>query len=496
MLNPFFLQGSKTEQGLVQDLINEQLRMYGVEIYYLPRRYVTTNTIIKEVVQSEFTNYYPIEAYVDSYEGYGGQGTILSKFGIENLDDLTLIISQERYGTYISPLIENIPNIELSTRPKEGDLIYFPLGDRLFEIKYVEHEQPFYQLQKNYVYTLRCSLFRYEDEVINTGVDFIDDEIDQLGYIQTLTLIGAGRTAEAVATMCAEGAVTQVHITNMGNGYRKQPIIGFSSAPAGGVTAVGIASITTDYIGCNGFTNTGKIEAIDLINPGCGYTIAPWVTIQARDGDTGVGAAATASIGSGSISGIITVTDGGSGYTTNPHVIFDAPIPNYPTYDVDYNTFDQTGYTFDNQGPVGFQSAYGYGVINAAGIVTAVYVSYAGVGYALTATPSVIIAPPTGIGATIGIGTFVFNEIVEGQTSGTQARVKKWTVSDSELEVSIVDGTFTPGEIIIGAESGAIYAMREQEVDDLVDEFADNDTFETEADDILDFSETNPFGMP
>ena len=133
MLNPFFLQGSKTEQSLVQDLINEQLRMYGVEVYYVPRQYITKKTVIREVIESKFGNAYPIEAYVNTYDGYEGQGTILSKFGVQPLTDLTLTISRERYETYITPLIKNIPNIELSTRPKEGDLIYFPLGDRLFE---------------------------------------------------------------------------------------------------------------------------------------------------------------------------------------------------------------------------------------------------------------------------------------------------------------------------------------------------------------------------
>ena len=137
MLNPFFLQGSKSEQSLIQDLINEQLRMYGVEVYYIPRKYVTKNTIIKEVIESKFDNAYPIEAYVDTYDGYEGQGTILSKFGVQPLNDLNLIISKERFETYISPLIKNLPNVELSTRPKEGDLIYFPLGDRIFEIKFV-----------------------------------------------------------------------------------------------------------------------------------------------------------------------------------------------------------------------------------------------------------------------------------------------------------------------------------------------------------------------
>ena len=89
-LNPYFLQGSPGEQSLVQDLINEQLKIYGIEVYYIPRRYITKNTVIREVVESEFDSAYPIEAYVDSYEGYGGQGTLLSKFGIEEQDDLVI----------------------------------------------------------------------------------------------------------------------------------------------------------------------------------------------------------------------------------------------------------------------------------------------------------------------------------------------------------------------------------------------------------------------
>ena len=175
MLNPYFQQGSRSEQNLIQDLINEQLRMYGVEVHYLPRKYLSENTIIREVIQSKFDDAYPIEAYVDNFDGYGDNTTILSKFGIQATNEITLINSKERFETYISPLIKNEENIKLSTRPKEGDLIYFPLGDRLFESKFVEHEKPFYQLQKNYVYELRCELYRIGDEVIDTGIDEIDD---------------------------------------------------------------------------------------------------------------------------------------------------------------------------------------------------------------------------------------------------------------------------------------------------------------------------------
>ena len=154
-LNPYTLNGASGEQALLQSLMNEQIRMYGIEVFYIPRKYIKTNTVIKEVIESKFDDAYPIEAYVDNYEGYGGQGTLLGKFGIQEMDDLTLIISRERFEEYISPLMKNLPDVKLWTRPKEGDIIYFPLGDRLFEIKYVEHEQPFYQLKKNYVYELR-----------------------------------------------------------------------------------------------------------------------------------------------------------------------------------------------------------------------------------------------------------------------------------------------------------------------------------------------------
>ena len=93
MLNPFFLQGSKGEQGLVEDLINEQLRMYGVECHYIPRKLVTSKTVIQEVIQSEFEQAFPLEAYMENIDGYAGQGDILTKFGIRSVDEINFIIS-------------------------------------------------------------------------------------------------------------------------------------------------------------------------------------------------------------------------------------------------------------------------------------------------------------------------------------------------------------------------------------------------------------------
>ena len=115
MLNPFFQQGSPSEQNLIQDLINEQLRIYGVEVYYMPRQYVNERTIIKEVIESQFSNAAPIEAYLENNEGYSDNTTLLSKFGIQSTQEINLIISQDRFEFYLEPLIKNTSNTKLST---------------------------------------------------------------------------------------------------------------------------------------------------------------------------------------------------------------------------------------------------------------------------------------------------------------------------------------------------------------------------------------------
>ena len=459
-LNPFFLQGSKTEQSLIQDLINEQIKMYGVEIYYIPRKFVTKKTVIREVIESTFNNAYPIEAYVNTYDGYEGQGTILSKFGIQPMTDLTVTISRERFETYITPLAESLTNIELISRPKEGDLIYFPLGDRIFEIKFVEHEQPFYQLQKTYTYELKCELFRYEDEEHNTGVDAIDDTmITGGGYTQTLQLVGIGTTATAV-TGILNGAVRLITVTNRGYGYTSLPQVAISSAPAGGLTAVGIATFIDNIVDCNG-TQSTKIQGVELINPGYGYTVAPAVVFV---GGGGAGAAATATIGNGVV-GVITVTNGGGGYATTPIVTIPAA-------------------------PAGGITATARAYISTAGIVTSIRITNAGAGY--TVAPTITISTPT----SSGIGTFIHNETVTGSISGTTAIVRSWNSTTYQLDVYKIDGNFVDGDVITGAGSSASYKLRAYTTDDIKDKYADNDNIESEADSIIDFSEKNPFGTP
>ena len=483
MLNPFFTQGTSSEQNLVQDLINEQLRMYGVDIYYIPRKYMTEKTVIREVVQSKFDEALPIEAYVDNYDAYSGAGDVLSKFGIESKDEVRLIISRERYENYITPLIQGKSNIKLSTRPKGGDLIWFPLDDRLYEIKDIEYAKPYYQLQSLYVYELYCELFQYQDEVIATGIEDIDNELlgdesdgvtdDGIstiqGITQTLTVVGTAVQATAT-TGVVNGAVQSFTITNRGGGYGMVPTVEISAAPSGGLTAVGIATMIGGINVCNLNANPRlqSVQSVNVVNPGFGYTVAPSVTFRTTDG-TGSGAAATTVLGN-DVVGVVTITNSGGGYVSSPVISFT-------------NEVFKSGVTT--------ASASAVSLVSAAGTITAIHITNAGAGYSVAPTVS-IAAPPSGSNA----GNFVFNEIVTGSTSNTTARVRSWDSDTNVLEVGSISGRFSAGEILTGSTSGATRVLRtiDKTVDN--DPYADNFDIETAADAILDFSEQNPFGIP
>jgi len=459
-LNPFFLQGSPNEQRLVQELINEQLRIYGVEVIYIPRKFVRRETILREISSSKFNDNFALEAYVNNYEGYSGQGDILTKFGMSLKDDLSLIISKERYEDFISPLLDSEVNEEivLSSRPREGDLVYFPLGQRLFEVKFVEHEQPFYQLGKLYVYELKCELFEYEDEVIDTTIDEIDTQVQEEGYITTLSLIGIGRTATATATI-GTGYIREIVLNNDGYGYTSQPVVSISAAPDGGISA--IAEAITEV-------NSGvySIKGIVLTNAGTGYTVAPNISIIGN----GIGAAATCGIET-SQSGVISInlTDNGVGYSTAPLV------------------------TIVGNVGLGVTATAISSVVGTAQSVSSISIVNPGIGY--TIAPQVVINVPPILS---GIGTYIFNEIVTGSRSGTTARVKSWDFDTKILKVSFVDNAtpsgFFPGETIVGSISNAQYSVSNYDNWNPYDKYGDNLQIQTEADLILDFSESNPFG--
>jgi hypothetical protein len=187
----YFSQKVKSEQNLYEDIVIESLKMYGQDIYYLPRDVVHEDTILNEDVESKFDASYTIEMYIESVDGFEGDGDILSKFGVEIRDQATFIVSRRRWEQLIG--IHN--NGINSVRPNEGDLLYLPLSKGLFEIRFVEDEQPFYQLSNLPVYKLQCELFEFSGEKFNTGLVNLDDNINSQATPQLNIQLGTNNNS-------------------------------------------------------------------------------------------------------------------------------------------------------------------------------------------------------------------------------------------------------------------------------------------------------------
>ncbi len=474
-LNPFFLQGSSTEQFLIQDLINEQLKIYGIDVYYLPRKILNLDDILREAETSKFDDSFLIEAYLDNYEGYTPGSDIMTKFGLRLKNEINLIISKERFEDFISPflaglnegLVDNtLTGFEplLAKRPSEGDLIFFPLGKRLFEIKRVEFEKPFYQLGKNYVFELQCELYEYENELIDTSIDIVDKVVEDEGYITTLDLSPVITTDATASAPIADGVVSKIILNEDGYSYTSTPSVSIS-APTSGFRATAVA-ITTSVGGVT------SVESIVITDGGSGYTQSdpPTVTIS---GGGGVGAAATALVSDGAIKTLI-MNQSGSGYYFSPTVT----IPNPAA-------------------PGAGQTATARAVV----IDGAVSLQIVNAGFGYTQIPNVNISPANTV--SVG-GTFLYNETVTGSLSGTTAVVREFEVlrgagiSTSNpprvLRVALNTGQFSAGETITGSESSAVYILKSYDDDSYEESYDENEEFETQADSILDFTERNPFG--
>ena len=196
-----------TERSLYQDLIKEAIQIYGHDVYHVNRTTVAIDTILGEDALSKFNNAQPIEMYVEDAEGFGGDKEIISQFGLENRNEITFVVSKERFQEMDSQInleegegsialedgsidqTDNFSTVSTLTgnfyilqdiattdadRPQEGDLVYHPIFEKMFEINFVDHDEPFYQLDNNPVYKLRCKQFEYASEIIDTGIATID----------------------------------------------------------------------------------------------------------------------------------------------------------------------------------------------------------------------------------------------------------------------------------------------------------------------------------
>ena len=181
--NVYFNTGTKPEQRLYEDLIIEQLRAFGQDVYYLPRKLVNEDTLFGEDTLSSFNDAYQVEMYLDNIEGYEGQKEMMTRFGLDMQDEATWVVSKRRF----EQLISTDQNLIVSTRPNEGDLIYFPKAKKLFEIGFVDHDDPFYQINNLPVFKMRCRTFEYSHEDFATGVSTIDaietsESLDAMQY--------------------------------------------------------------------------------------------------------------------------------------------------------------------------------------------------------------------------------------------------------------------------------------------------------------------------
>ena len=173
--NVYFSTGTTSEQRLYEDLIIEQLKIYGQDVFYLPRKIANKDTIFGEDPASSFDDSYIIEMYVDNTDGYMGEQEIIKKFGLELRDDIKFTVSKLRWET----LVSNNSDL-VAERPQEGDIVYFPTTKAFFEIQFVEHEQPFYQQSALPVYKLSCTRWEYSSERLDTGITAIDTVEDNL----------------------------------------------------------------------------------------------------------------------------------------------------------------------------------------------------------------------------------------------------------------------------------------------------------------------------
>tara|TARA_B100000085_G_scaffold261124_1_gene265192 strand:+ start:31 stop:1146 length:1116 start_codon:yes stop_codon:yes gene_type:complete len=254
--NLYFNQKVRSEQLLYEDIVIESLKTYGQDVYYLPRDLVNEDKILGDDPVSSFNSSHIVEMYIENVEGFDGEGDLFTRFGVEIRDEATFIVARKRWRDTIARY-DNEITID---RPAEGDLIYLPMSKSMFQIMHVEHEQPFYQLQNLPVFKLRCQLFEYAGEDLDTGVDTIDDIESRYAYKYVLSLSNERDSAQATATLNS-GQIAAVSITDSGNNYFFAPTV--TIIDSSGVGAAIAATVDS---------NNGKVNGLTITNPGTGYT--------------------------------------------------------------------------------------------------------------------------------------------------------------------------------------------------------------------------------
>ena len=438
--NTYFTNGTRNEQFLQQNLTEEFIKMFGMDILYCPREIMLTDGIFNEEVIGQFNDSYIIEAYMENFDGFQGGGDLLTKFGVAQTDEITMVVSAQRFTDLISQFLLLDKDFKAPERPQEGDLIYLPLTSNYFEIKFVEHEEPFYQLGKGYVYKLRAELFEYSDE--QGDVFDNDDEMVDYGYTVKhyyLTTNGITATGDAVIS---NGSLTNIFITENGTSYNETPTITITGDGQDAAASAFMANITisggspTKSAVIRSTVKDGQIRSVDIVDGGENYDEDRAVLNITEPDSGGVKATLVPTFTNGVLTAI-NILSGGSGYKS----------------------------------------------------VKLIDITNSGSGY--TNATVAFTAAPAGL-----TGTFQVPEQVTGGTTGATAQMVEWDAQEGFIKLKSPTGTFVVGELIMGATSGATIVLDNKNEQATADpKYSESVTFESLGDDIIDFSESNPFGM-
>ena len=276
---PTYYQGHSGEQNLVQDLVDEQIKLFGSDVYYIPR-IVLQDSTLDEVRYSKYQEQFQIEMLLQNVMGFGDNAEFISKFGLRITDEIVFRVSTRRWDEEVA---EHNPNLTLTSRPNEGDLLYFPLTKDIYEIKFVGKEEPFFQFGKIQFYAITAEIYEIGSDDFDTGVAEIDAV--EVTFANSIKLVmDPGGTGDftvgeevsgdeflAKATATTDGdAVDSITITDSGLHYNAAlpPTVTISGGGGNGATAT--ASVSS----------TGLVTSILITSGGSGYTTAPTVTID------------------------------------------------------------------------------------------------------------------------------------------------------------------------------------------------------------------------
>ena len=358
---PTYYAGHSGEQGLVQDLVDEQIELFGTDIYYIPK-IVLADSTLDEVRYTKYQEQFQVEMLLQNVMGFGDNAEFISKFGLRITDEIIFRVSTRRWDEEVA---DHNPTLTVDSRPNEGDLLYFPLTEDIYEIKFVGKEEPFYQFGKIQFYAITAEIYEVGQDDFDTGIAEID-AVEQL-FDNAIKLV-----------MDPGGA---------GDFTVGEEVVGDE------FLAKATSAITGD-----------AVSGATISDGGAHYKVAtpPTVTIT---GGGGAGATATATVSASGIVNAITITAGGSGYTSAP------------TVTIDYSPKDN------------------------------------------------------------------------------RAEVKSWDSSTRSLSVINRTGTFTTAEVITGLTSGAKWSPETFDtLNNVNSSYDQNREIENDADNIVDWSEGNPFG--